>query len=109
MACRTAFWSIPGATVTAIAPDLAAAARVREQPLRQPLLLHTANGTVAARLVTIDEIRIGTVVARHLDAVVAPGLEGTSVLGMNFLSRLASWRVEGRTLILVPHNPQDGS
>jgi aspartyl protease family protein len=25
---------------------------------------------------------------------------------MNFLSRLASWRVEGRTLILVPHHPQ---
>jgi aspartyl protease family protein len=25
---------------------------------------------------------------------------------MNVLSRLASWRVEGRTLILVPHHPQ---
>jgi len=28
---------------------------------------------------------------------------------MNLLSRLASWRVEGRTLILVPHHPQDVS
>lgn len=97
-----------GATVTAIAPDIAEAARVRDQPMRQPLLLRTANGTVAAQLVTIDEIRIGNVVARGLDAVVAPGMEGTSVLGMNFLSRLASWRVEGRTLILVPHRPQPG-
>jgi aspartyl protease family protein len=26
---------------------------------------------------------------------------------MNFLSRLKSWRVEERTLILVPHHPQD--
>jgi aspartyl protease family protein len=26
---------------------------------------------------------------------------------MNFLSKLASWRVEGRTLILVPHHPQE--
>jgi aspartyl protease family protein len=25
---------------------------------------------------------------------------------MNFLSRLKSWRVEGRTLVLVPNNPQ---
>jgi aspartyl protease family protein len=28
------------------------------------------------------------------------------VLGMNFLTKLDSWRVEGRTLILVPHHPQ---
>lgn len=96
-----------GATVTAISPEVARQARVREQPMRQPILLRTANGTVTAQLVTIDEIRMGNVVARHLDAVVAPGMEGTSVLGMNFLSRLASWRVEGSTLILVPHNPQN--
>jgi aspartyl protease family protein len=25
---------------------------------------------------------------------------------MNFLSKLESWRVEGRTLILVPHHPE---
>ena len=95
-----------GATVTAIAPEVAEAARVTAQPMRQPILMRTANGTVPARLVTIGEVRIGNVVARDLDAVVAPGLQGTSVLGMNFLSRLASWRVEGRTLILVPHHPQ---
>ena len=95
-----------GATVTAIAPEVAEAARVTVQPMRQPILMRTANGTVPARLVTIGEVRIGNVVARDLDAVVAPGLQGTSVLGMNFLSRLASWRVEGRTLILVPHHPQ---
>ena len=98
-----------GATVTAISPELAEAARVTEQPMRQPILLRTANGTVSAQLVTIDEVRIGNVAARNLDAVVAPGMQGTSVLGMNFLSRLASWRVEGRTLILVPHHPQPGA
>jgi aspartyl protease family protein len=25
---------------------------------------------------------------------------------MNFLSKLQSWRVEGQTLVLVPHHPQ---
>ena len=95
-----------GATLTAISPDVAEAAALEPQPLRQPVLLRTANGTVPAKLVSIGELKLGNVVARDLDAVVAPGLEGTSVLGMNFLSRLASWRVEGRTLILVPHNPQ---
>lgn len=97
-----------GATLTAISPDLAEAAGLEPQPLRQPVLLRTANGTVPARLVSIGELRLGNVIARDLDAVVAPGMEGTSVLGMNFLSRLAGWRVEGQTLILVPHHPQAG-
>jgi aspartyl protease family protein len=38
--------------------------------------------------------------------VSAPGLGSLDVLGMNFLTKLDSWRVEGRTLILVPHHPQ---
>ncbi|MFC3174519.1 TIGR02281 family clan AA aspartic protease [Novosphingobium bradum] len=95
-----------GATLTAISPAIAESARLEPQALRQPVLLRTANGTVPAQVVTIGELSLGNVVARDLDAVVAPGMEGTSVLGMNFLSRLASWRVEGQTLILVPHHPQ---
>ena len=98
-----------GATLTAIAPDLAEEAGIEPQPLREAVLLRTANGTVQARLASIGELRFGNVVARDLDAVVAPGMERTSVLGMNFLTRLASWRVEGRTLILVPHKPQPAS
>lgn len=95
-----------GATLTAISPRLANAAAVRAQPLRQNIAMRTANGTVAAELGTVDELRFGSVVARQLDVVVAPGLEDQNVIGMNLLSRLASWRVEGRTLILVPHHPQ---
>ena len=38
--------------------------------------------------------------------VVSPAFGETDVLGMNFLSRLKSWRVEGSTLILEPHHPQ---
>ena len=95
-----------GATLTAIAPDLAEDAQVEVQSMRQPVLLRTANGTVPAQLATIHELKFGSVVARDLDTVIAPGMEGTSVLGMNFLTRLASWRVEGKTLILVPHHPK---
>lgn len=104
---RQRFLIDTGATLTALSPDAAAAARVREKPLPHAVLMHTANGTVRAELVTIDELRFGSVVARDLDAVVAPGLGDANVIGMNLLSRLASWRVEGRTLILVPHHPQD--
>ena len=98
-----------GATLTAISPQTAAAAQLKEKAFPQVIMMRTANGTVQAQLTTIDELRIGNIVARDLDAVVAPGLGEANVLGMNLLSRLASWRVEGRTLILVPHHPQNVS
>lgn len=95
-----------GATLTAIATENAAKAKLEPEGMRPPVILKTANGTTAAELATIDELRLGNVVARNLDAVIAPGLGNANVLGMNFLSRLESWRVEGRMLILVPHHPQ---
>lgn len=96
-----------GATLTAISPETASAAQVRANPIDRSVLMHTANGTIEARLATIDELRMGNVVARRLDVVVAPGLGDANVIGMNLLSRLASWRVENNTLILVPHHPQN--
>ena len=98
-----------GATLTAVSPEIAEQANLQPQPMREPILMRTANGTVAADLATIDELRFGSIVASNLDAVIAPGMEGTNVLGMNFLSRLAGWRVEGQTLILTPHHPQDAA
>jgi hypothetical protein len=49
-----------------------------------------------------DTLRLGDITARNLNVVTTPALGDTDVLGMNFLSQLDSWRVEGRTLILVP-------
>lgn len=95
-----------GATLTAISPETANEARVRQHKFRESIAMRTANGVVPAQLGTIDELRFGNVVARDLDVVVAPGLGDQNVIGMNLLSRLASWRVEDRTLILVPHHPQ---
>lgn len=95
-----------GATLTALSEATATEAQVPVQSLRQSVLMRTANGTVKAELARIDELRFGNVVARDLDAVIAPGLGDTNVIGMNLLSRLASWRVEGRTLVLVPNAEQ---
>jgi aspartyl protease family protein len=95
-----------GATLSAISPQTAAKAGIEPQGMRPPVVLTTANGTTTAQVVTIQELRIGNAVARNLDAVIAPGIGNINVLGMNFLSRLASWRVEGKTLILVPNHPQ---
>ena len=95
-----------GATVTALSANVAKAMGLKvEQPVF-PVVLQTANGAINAQTATIPELRIGNVVARDLPVVVSPAFGDLSVVGMNFLSRLKSWRVEGRTLILEPHHPQ---
>ena len=98
-----------GATLTAISQDLADRAAIKPRPGGLPVTINTANGPVSAELSTIGEMRFGSVAARGRDVVIAPSLGQTNVVGMNLLSRLASWRVEGNTMILVPNNPQPES
>jgi aspartyl protease family protein len=95
-----------GATVTALSLDTAKAAKLDVRDSLFPMLLRTANGTIRAQTAAVDELSLGNVVARDVPVVVSPAFGDTDVLGMNFLSRLKSWRVEGRTLVLVPHHPQ---
>ena len=95
-----------GATVTAISEQTAREAAVDAGSSLAPVILRTANGSAPARTGSIDELRVGNIIARDLKIVTAPGLGNLDVIGMNFLSKLESWRVEGRTLILVPHHPQ---
>ena len=95
-----------GATITAISESTARAAGVDAGTGLAPVVLRTANGVAPARTGSIDKLRVGNIVARNLKIVTSPGLGGIDVIGMNFLSQLQGWRVEERTLILVPHNPQ---
>jgi aspartyl protease family protein len=95
-----------GATVTALSEETAAAAGVAPSAAPVPVVLRTANGLAEGRTGTVSELRLGNVVARDLKVVVSPAFGNLDVVGMNLLSKLASWRVEGRTLILVPHHPQ---
>ena len=98
-----------GATVTAISEQTARAAKVDTAAGLAPVVLRTANGAAPAETGKVEELRVGNIVARNLRIVTAPGLGSLDVLGMNFLSKLQSWRVEGRTLILVPHHPQNAA
>jgi aspartyl protease family protein len=95
-----------GATITAISEATAKAASVEGSVGPAPVVLRTANGLAPARTGSIEELRLGTIVARDLKVVVSPAFGNMEVIGMNLLSKLASWRVEGRTLILVPNHPQ---
>ena len=95
-----------GATVTALSPATVRDARVDTGVGIAPVVLRTANGAAPAETGKIDELKVGNIVARNLRIVTSPGLGNLDVLGMNFLSKLQSWRVENGTLILVPHHPQ---
>ncbi|KLE33565.1 peptidase [Aurantiacibacter gangjinensis] len=103
---RANFMVDTGATLTAVSQTTAEAAGLEARSGGLPIMLRTANGTVSAQSASIDELRFGNVAARGLDAVIAPGLGDTNVIGMNLLSRLASVRIEQGELILVPNNPQ---
>jgi aspartyl protease family protein len=94
-----------GATLTALAPSTAQEAGIQTGTGLVPVVLQTANGTARAKTGKIDELKVGNIVARNLRVVSSQGLGRLDVLGMNFLSKLQSWRVEDRTLILVPHHP----
>lgn len=91
-----------GATITALSEQTATAASVKRGTSLLPVVMQTANGAVPAQTGTIARLMVGDIEARELKVVVSPALRGIDVLGMNFLSQLAFWRVEGRTLILMP-------
>ncbi|UZK66930.1 retropepsin-like aspartic protease family protein [Sphingomonas sp. M1-B02] len=90
-----------GATITAISDRTAASADISASG-GLPVMIETANGTVAARRGRIDELAIGPLKTSDLGVVVSSSFGELDVLGMNFLSRLHSWRVQGNVLILEP-------
>jgi aspartyl protease family protein len=48
-----------------------------------------------------DEIQVGDIVRRDVGVQIADN-DDLNVLGMNYLSSLSRWGVEGRWLVLVP-------
>ncbi|EDL48130.1 hypothetical protein ED21_29826 [Erythrobacter sp. SD-21] len=98
----TRFLVDTGATLTAFSEKSASVAGLVPRTGGLPVMLNTANGTVTAELTTVDSLRFGNIEAEEIDAVIAPNLGRTNVLGMNFLSRLDGWRVENGDLILTP-------
>jgi aspartyl protease family protein len=91
-----------GATTTSLSLATAHAASLDLDQNPFPTSLSTANGVVFARTSSVRRLELGPITARDLRVVVAPEFGDTDVLGMNFLSRLKSWRVEGDILVLEP-------
>jgi len=91
-----------GATTTALSASTAKAAGLDSNESPFPVMISTANGDVSARTATARRVTVGTITATDLGIVTSPSFGDTDVIGMNFLSKLGSWRVENMTLILTP-------
>ena len=88
-----------GATMTTLDRDEAMAAGVSVSPHRDQLV-RTGNGIIRVSSGSADEIKVGGIV-RHDVGLQIADKDDLNVLGMNFLSSLSRWGVEGRWLVLV--------
>jgi aspartyl protease family protein len=88
-----------GATTTTISASLAQAAGI-EAGMRGNVV-STANGTVFMPRVTAGLLEIGPIRRVDKSVNINPG-DGVNVLGMDFLSSLSSWGVQGNELVLQP-------
>ncbi len=89
-----------GATTTTIGRDIARKAGVTVSPQRDRYV-RTGNGTILVATGRARELKVGDIVRRDLAIEIADG-DNLNVLGMNYLSTLTRWGVEGRWLILEP-------
>lgn len=88
-----------GASITTLSRDTADAAGLRTD--MEFAFVETANGTVRMHVGRADKFQIGPIERNDLSVQVNDH-DDSNVLGMNFLSSLGSWRVEGNYMMLQP-------
>lgn len=88
-----------GATTTTIDRATAKAAGV-EMSQRRDQYVRTGNGVIRVSTGRADELTVGGISRRNVGLEIADN-DDLNVLGMNYLSSLSRWGVEGRWLILV--------
>ena len=88
-----------GASITTISRETANSAGI-ETGMRVALV-ETANGTVPMSKARAESFTVGHIERSDL-AIQVNDHDDANVLGMNFLSSLGSWRVEGNYLVLRP-------
>lgn len=88
-----------GATMTTIDRATAQRAGVPVSPERDQFV-RTGNGIIRVSTGRADELEIGSIRRQGVGLQIADN-DDLNVLGMNFLSSLSRWGVEGRWLVLV--------
>lgn len=97
-----------GATWTSISAETATAADVQIVANAPRVSISTANGVVEASRGVAGTFEVGGIKAANQKVIVSEAFGDTNVIGMNFLSSLKSWRVEGKELVLEPHGADRG-
>jgi aspartyl protease family protein len=88
-----------GASVTTISDETARAAGISTNG--RTVYVDTANGRAPVRQAYADKLEVGTIERTDFPVDVNER-DQSNVLGMNFLSSLHGWRVEGHDLVLRP-------
>ena len=88
-----------GATMTTVDRETAEEAGIQVSQ-RRDQFVRTGNGVIRVSSGRADELSVGDIVRRDVGVQVADN-DDLNVLGMNYLSTLSRWGVEGRWLILV--------
>ena len=88
-----------GATTTTIDRNTARRAGVEVSSGRDQYV-RTGNGVIRVASARADELTVGQITRRDVALEVADN-DDLNVLGMNYLSTLRRWSVEGRWLVLV--------
>jgi aspartyl protease family protein len=91
-----------GASVTAMSRSTADNLGLPPDPMGRSVVMQTANGEISAERSVIAAMAVGTIQASDIPVVVSPAFGEVNVLGMNFLNKLKSWRVEDGQMILEP-------
>jgi aspartyl protease family protein len=96
---KVAFLIDSGATITTVSKETAERVGLAPRGM-SPVIVETANGMAEAWRSRAETLRIGEIERTDFPVHIA-NAAGTDLLGMNFLSTLSTWRVEGEWLILV--------
>lgn len=91
-----------GATNTSLSVGAANAAGVEVATSGFPVALETANGVTTAWRARVNKLRVGPIIREDMPVHVSESFGEINLLGMDFLSSLKAWRVEGNTMILNP-------
>jgi aspartyl protease family protein len=97
---RVKFLIDSGATMTTIGRNTAARVGMKVSSSRNQIV-RTGNGFIRVATGSADRLTVGSIERDDVAVHVADN-DDLNVLGMNFLSSLQRWGVEGRWLILVP-------
>jgi aspartyl protease family protein len=94
-----------GATYVALNYETALKLGFTAQTIRFTSRSSTANGIARVAPVTLDYVRIGSILVRDVKAVIAePGKMAQNLLGMSFINRLSGFELRGGRLLMV-QNP----